>query len=41
MDNQHLVVLIPLLYAVEVGDEHIAFQDVTKDYQIWDFPAYS
>jgi hypothetical protein len=38
MDNQCLVASLPLLYSIEVGNERIACQDLTKDLQIWDFP---
>jgi len=38
MDNRYLVVSLPLLYSVEIGDERITCQDATKDLQIWDFP---
>jgi len=38
MDNQSLVISLPLLYSVEVGNERIACQDLTQDLQIWDFP---
>jgi len=38
MDNRDLVISLPLLYSVEVGNEHVARQDLTKDLQVWDFP---
>lgn len=38
MDHRRLVVSLPLLYSVEVGNEHVACQDLTQELQIWDFP---